>query len=282
MSPIESAALVQHYELLLTKHNLHMKKLFAFAAAGLLLVSCGRPRLEKKGFQVAEVSENEEGKKVVGLKIDSLKFATQPRNVLSTKYPEHRITPIYKINYHKKTGKPFTGSNSFHYNWREDHMGNRWNGNYIPGFEATYGYNMVNVSHYNVTTKKQDLFFDEHVLIKTLYYPANTNDSVDFKPVNRNYYMVSCYDEDTNKDGYLTVRDLRRFYLFDIAGNKKNVMVPNNYDVMSSEYDVENDYMYIFAKLDKNENGQKETDEPMHIFYIDLKDPNNNGRVYPN
>lgn len=49
---------------------------------------------------------------------------------------------------------------------------------------------------------------------------------------------------------------------------------------MSSEYDPANDYMYIFAKLDENGNGQMETNEKMHIFWIDLKNPENTGIQY--
>jgi hypothetical protein len=37
--------------------------------------------------------------------------------------------------------------------------GNNWNYNIIPGLEAVYGYNMVNISHYNISENKQKNFF---------------------------------------------------------------------------------------------------------------------------
>ncbi|MFT5849083.1 MAG: hypothetical protein ACJARX_001544 [Psychroserpens sp.] len=40
---------------------------------------------------------------------------------------------------------------------------------------------------------------------------------------------------------------------------------------MSSEYDSANDFMYVFAKAAKNQNGEMEQDEPTDIFWIDLK-----------
>ena len=92
--------------------------------------------------------------------------------------------------------------------------------------------------------------------------------------------MVSVYDEDTNKDGYINVKDLRRFYYFDINGINKKELIPKNYSVMSSEYDSANDYMYVFAKLDKNNNGKMEQEEPTDIFWIDLSNPENVGVQY--
>ena len=113
-----------------------------------------------------------------------------------------------------------------------------------------------------------------------MYYPAFSKDTLDFKPIARNYNMVSVYNEDTNKDGFITIKDLRRFYLFDIEGHLKKELIPENYSVMRSKYDVQSDYMYVFAKLDKNKNGQIEEEEPIHIFWIDLKNPEQNGVQY--
>jgi hypothetical protein len=258
-----------------------MKGILIFIVLGFLIQSCSDSSIEKKGFQVSEISEDNKGKKVVGLQIDSLNIETRPRNVLMTKNPVHRLTPIYKVNYDKKTGKPYTGSNFYHTTWEnDDNDGNNWNNNFMPGFEAVYGYNLVNISHYNSVRKVQNEFFANPVLIKTLYYPAFSNDTLNYKPVKRNYYMVSVYDEDTNKDGFLTVKDLRRFYLFDIDGNYKKALIPKNYSVLSSEYDSENDFMYVFARIDQNNNGQMEVEEQTHIFWIDLKDPVKTGIQY--
>jgi hypothetical protein len=238
------------------------------------MVGCSNKKEEKKGFQVSEISKDESGQKVVGLQIDSLKLETRPRNVLLTYNKEHRLTPIYKVNYNKRTKKPYTGSNSYHTTWNEEYEdGNNWNHNFMPGFEAIYGYNFVNVSHYNNQTKTENKLFEKPVLIKTLYYPAFSKDTLNFKPVQRKFYMVSVYDEDTNKDGFINVKDLRRFYHFDINGKNKKALIPKSYSVMSSEYDSANDFMYVFARKDKNKNGQMEVNEPTDIFWIDLNDP---------
>ncbi|MCH2231381.1 MAG: hypothetical protein MK105_13650 [Crocinitomicaceae bacterium] len=250
----------------------------------LALFACSKSETDKKGFQVREVSENEEGERIVGLPIDSLTLETKPRNVLLTNNPSHRVVPIYKVNYDKKTGKPFTGSNRFHSNYWEygKNEDNNWNNNFMPGFEAVYGYNFVNISHYNNSMKKENLFFSTPVLIKTFYYPAFSKDTLNSIAVNRDYYLVSVYDDDTNNDGYINVKDLRRFYQFDIDALEKTLLIPDNYSVMSSEYDPENDYMYIFARKDENENGQMEYEESTHIFWIDLNNPRNRGIQYGN
>lgn len=243
-----------------------------------IFFSCSTDRIDKKGFPVSEPSAD--GEEIVdGLTEDTLVFKTKPRNVLLTTYPEHRLTPIYKVNYHKENNRPFTGSNRYHFDyWGYGNKdGNNWNNNFMPGFEAIYGYNFVNISHFNQETKEENIFFEKPVLIKTFYYPAFSNDTLKNTPISRAYYMVSAYDEDTNKDGFVNVKDLRRLYYFDLNATNKSLLIPNNYSVMNSEYDPENDLMYIFATLDENENGQMEYEEESHIFWIDLKNPENRG-----
>ncbi len=247
----------------------------------LLIVGCTGNKMEKKGFQVSEITEDESGQKIVGLQIDSLTLETRPKNVLLTAHPKHRLTPIYKVNYDEKTKNPYTGSNAFHMNWMDEYEnGNNWNDNFMPGLSAVYGYNFVNVSHYNHETKTENKLFNTPVLIKTLYYPAFSKDTLNHQPVKRDFYMVSVYDEDTNKDGFINVKDLRRFYLFDINGKNQKALIPRGYAVMSSEYDPANDLMYVFAKKDKNANGQMEISEPTDIFWIDLKNPESVGKQY--
>lgn len=256
-----------------------MKSNFYFIIAAFLM-ACNSNKIEPKGFQVNEIIENNEGKKVVGLKLDSLTFETIPRNVLLTKFAEHRITPIYKVNYNSKN-EPYFGHNRYHTTWLSASIqNNNWNNNFMPGFEAVYGYNFVNISHFNTTTKQQNLFFEQPVLIKTLYFPAFSNDTLNGEAVSRNYYMISAYTDDTNHDGYLTTADLRRFLWFSIVGVFQDILIPTDYSVMSSEYDMANDFMYVFAKFDSNSNGTIETNEPLHIFWINLKNPADRGRVY--
>lgn len=258
-----------------------MRRTLLILTIAVSLLSCSDKKIEKKGFQVREIIEDDKGEKVVGLQIDSLQLETRPRNVLLTSKPAHRLIPIYKVNYDKKTGNPFTGSNYYHTTWEYDYAeGNNWNNNFMPGFSAVYGYNFINVSHFNNKTNTQNEFFEKPVLIKTLYYPSFSKDTLNFSPVKRNYYMVSVYDEDTNNDGYISVKDLRRFYLFDMNGEQVKPLVPKNYSVMSSEYDSANDFMYVFAKTDQNNNGQMEQEEETHIFWINLKHPDSSGLQY--
>lgn len=150
----------------------------------------------------------------------------------------------------------------------------------MPGLEAVYGYNFVNISHYDIKENKQKEFFEKPVLIKTLYYPTFDKDTLNNEAVNRKYFLVSVYNDDTNKDGFINTDDLRRFYLFDINGVKQKALIPENYTVFQSEYDSANDFMFVYAQLDSNNNGEQDEREPVHIFWIDLKDPNRTGRQY--
>ena len=132
-------------------------------------LGCSNSKVQHKEFQAREISENEGAGKHLGLPVDSIDFETKPRNVLLTQNPIHRLTPIYKVNYDVRSRKPFTGSNNFHPDYSEygECEGNNWNNNFMPGFEAVYGYNFVNISYYNnesssfylpVHTIKQELF----------------------------------------------------------------------------------------------------------------------------
>lgn len=247
-----------------------------------LMTSCSNGNLEEKGFQVSSPSDNSENEQSNGLTSDSLKIETRPSSVLLTGVPNVRLTTIYKVNVNKKDNSTFIGSNSFHYRYEETegNKGNNWNNNLMPGLEAVYGYNMVNISHYDIKENKPKNLFEKPVLVKTLYYPSFSKDTLNYKPVNRDYFMVSVYNDDTNNDGFVNLKDLRRFYLFDINGVLQKALIPENYSVFKSEYDPDNDVVFVFAKLDSNGNGQEDEGEPIHIFWIDLKDPSKTGRQY--
>ncbi len=240
-----------------------------------LSVSCADEKMKEKGFDVSEVTVN--NSTPIGLSKDSLKFKTQPSNVLMTASNEHRLMTLFKINYKSDSTETFVGSNEFHHNYQESYVsdayGNNWNGNIIAGFKAVYGYKMVNVSHYNFQLQKQNNFFEKPVLIKTLYYPSNTKDTLNFKPITRNFYLVSCYDQDTNNDKKINFKDLRRLYFFNINGENKTNLIPKNYTVVGSDYDSSNDFLNVYTKLDLNNNGSIEKFESLHVFYIDLKNP---------
>lgn len=244
--------------------------------------SCSRKKHYDKGFSVSPETETVDEKERDGISQDSVSILTRPSSVLKTGFPEYRLTTIYKLNYDKKDDYYFTGSNRFYRNYSDlgHSEGNNWNYNFMPGLQAVHGYNLVNVSLKNLKTQTQKSLFENPVLIKTLYVPSFSKDTLFSVPVKRNYYLVSAYDEDTNEDGYINLNDLRRFYVFNIDGNKKENLVPKDYSVVSSEYDCANDLMYVFAQLDENKNGQRDETETVHIFWIDLKNPRNNGRQY--
>lgn len=246
------------------------------------LLNCSKEKHVEKGFSVSPETEILEENKIDGIAQDSFKLETRPGNVLLTGLSKYRLTTIYMLNYDKKSKSYYTGYNHYYRNYTEMGYdnGNRWHDNFMPGLQAIYGYNMINVSHYNTETKKYNYFFNQPVLIKTLYYPSFTKDTLNFNPVNRDYYLISVYNEDTNKDGFINIKDLRHFYYFDLDGLNQRAIIPANYSVISSEYDPANDFMYVYAQLDENKNGQRDETEDIHIFWIDLKNPNHNGRQY--
>ena len=146
-----------------------IKAIFLFAVLSGWM-SCGN-KLEQKGFAVTRTEEDES--KVNGIVKDSLGFPTRPSNVLLTGNPRYRLATIYKVNFNKDS-TTFIGSNDFYYNYQSigDKQGNQWNHNFMPGLETVYGYNLVNVSHFDIETQKQKFFFEKTVLIKTVYFPS--------------------------------------------------------------------------------------------------------------
>ncbi len=248
----------------------------------IIVSSCSKKKHYEKGFSVSPETETSEEKDINGIAQDSISIKTRPTSVLMTGHADYRLTTIYKLNYDKKDDYYYTGSNNFYRNYEElgYTKGNQWHYNFMPGLQAVYGYNLVNISLKNTNTNKESTLFNKPVLIKTLYIPSFSNDTLLNEPVKRNYYMISAYDEDTNKDGYINTKDLRRFYVFNLSGREKENLIPLNYSVVSSEYDCANDYMYVFTQLDENKNGQIEETENVHIYWIDLKNPRNNGLQY--
>jgi hypothetical protein len=246
----------------------------------LTLAGCSGNKLEDKGFPVSKVSEKTDEDNVEGVSKDSATLQTRASNVLLTGIPNIRLTTIYKVNLNKRDQTTFIGSNYFLFDDTEQDAGNNWNGNLMPGLEGVYGYNLVNISHYDIQTNQKKYFFEKPVLVKTLYYPSYSKDTLSKIPVKRNYFLISVYNDDTNKDSYINQKDLRRFYLFNQNGEKQKELIPENYSVFKSEYDPENDFMFVFARLDFNKNGQIDDAEPVHVFWINLKDPVQTGQQY--
>ncbi len=198
--------------------------------------------------------------------------STIPNRVILTGLSNHRLVTVYK-------------SRMVANNRKSDYSGNSWNGDeviehFMPGIDILYGYNLLNIAHYDLKLRKLNFLFKKSALIKTFYYPSFEPDSLNKQPINRNYYLVSVYDDDTNKDTLINRKDLRHFYHFNESCDSKTSLIPNDYSVIRSEYDSQNDVMYVFAKQDINKNGIIENSEPLHIFWVDLKAPVAAERLY--
>lgn len=244
-----------------------------------LFSACEEENEFKKGFQI-ELSESEEGEDPNEPKLHLAHFDTRPGPVISTAHDEHRITPVFKVN-HDKKGRPFIGSIAYHKNYRRYYSDyDNDPGHFMPGLEAIYGFNIVNFSHHRIDSVEQNLLFEQAALIKTLYYPALETDSINDEPIIRDYYLVSAYDQDSNRDSLINYKDLRHFFYFDVNGQTQTPLVPLNYSVLNCRYDRSNDYMYVYAQQDSNSNGKRDSKEPIHVFWVDLKNPLSNGLFY--
>ena len=245
-----------------------------------LLVSCSdnqknnRSRTLTRTTEVTSVDFNK-------IPSNASNIASQPKNILLTRYPNIRITPVFQMLKNNYTNGFYSGFPDYHCSYQATGLiDNNWNDNLIPGFRAVYGQKMVNVHIYNLESKKQKALFNTPLLINTLYYPTETSDTLMGKHILRDYIMVSAYDEDTNNDSFINDMDLRRLYLFDMAGNRISELIPKNINVLKSEYDHINDYLYVFARKDLNSNGKSEDLEPMVIYWINLSKPTERGEFY--
>jgi hypothetical protein len=202
---------------------------------------------------------------------------SEPNTVVLTGMPQHRLVTVYK----SKITPPRAKYDEYGYSRDNYESGEseRYR-HFMPGIDLIYGYNLLNIAHYDLTTEKLNFLFDHPVLVKSLYYPSFVQDSIDKKPVNRDYYLVSVYDADTNTDTLINKHDLRRFYYFNATASEKIQLLPPDYSVVRSQYDWKNDLMYVFANHDANKNGIVDKKEPLHIFWFSLKSPATAKRLY--
>lgn len=205
-------------------------------------------------------------------------IASYPQEVILSGMPEHRLVSIYKSRKLEPGKKAYVRTYSSSYE-RQDFDTDTYE-HYMPGLDVQFGYNMLNLAYYHLPTGANHYLFPTPVLIKTLYYPSFEPDSLYKKPIRRNYFLVSVYDEDTNKDTLINRFDLRRLYHFDASCKVKTQLVPADYSVLRSEYDALNDAMFLYARKDANRNGKQEPEEPVHVFWIDLKKPEKAKQVY--
>jgi hypothetical protein len=201
-----------------------------------------------------------------------------PNAVILTGLPEHRLLSVYKTVKETTTDNKMRSffKSSYAYTGgeyeREEH--------FMPGIDILHGYNLINIGHYNLKTEKMNLLFKKPAFIKSLYYPAYIQDSVDKKPLVRDYLLISVYDKDTNHDTLINTSDLRSFYHVNMQNDSLTSLLPADYSVIRSQYDAPNDVMYLFASYDVNKNGMRDAEDPVHVFWIDLKAPAPAKRFY--
>ena len=199
-------------------------------------------------------------------------LSTSPSSVILTGLSNIKLLPMYKINSETDRNLNFSEGSSYYKN--SDNNGEVDNFSYfMPGIDIFHGYNLINIGYFDLKKEKMSYFFQKPVLIKTFYFPSPEQDSLNNKPISRSYFMVSVYDEDTNKDSLINSKDLRKFYHFDEFKSTKTQILPNSYSSIRSTYDHKNDIMYIYARHDSNKNGTPEKAEPISIFYINLNEP---------
>lgn len=261
---------------------LSARGLWIVSLAAICLLACNFGKKENKEEQIRVSEEDQSGRpdssfNSVQGNVAFSQVPTTPHAVILTGLPDHRLVTVYKsAPPQKDAGNEKYGSRYAEYSGDASEEVTH----YMPGIDILYGYNLLNVAHYDLKAEKLNLLFKSPVLIKTLYYPSFIQDSLDKKPITRNYYLVSVYDEDTNKDTLINKKDLRRFYYFDESSMVKIQLVPPDYSVIRSQYDPGNDVMYVFARHDADKNGTGNKTEPLHIFWIDLKQPVKATRLY--
>lgn len=258
-----------------------MRILLCFLSVVILQCSCSFNKKDhRKPISLDQTSQNREMLDTTnGMSLG--KIATRPSAVLLTAHAVHRLVTVNKLIQDFGERRSYLEHNFYHQSYDDGtEVGNAWHGHFMPGIEALSGSTLLNITHYNMLTKQQNDLFEHPVLVNTLYFPASKTDTLNGAPIVRDYYLVSAYDEDTNKDSLINSFDLRRFNLFDLDGKRKTELVPLNYSVISSEYDPSNDAMFVFARLDANANGRREAEEPVHIFWFSLKTPAAAERLY--
>jgi hypothetical protein len=264
--------------------TMYNKILISVLLLSSLIIGCRPKKVETKDEQIhVDLSENQGAKDSITNSIHGnvsfQQLVTFPNSVIMTGMGDHRLVPVYqakKIVSEQKEKNILTSSY-----WYDD-SGNdsEIESHFMPGIDILYGYKLLNIAHYNLKSEQFNYLFNRPVLIKTLYYPSLEQDSINKKPIHRDYYLMSVYDEDTNKDTLINRKDLRRFYHFDSSSTVSTKLLPLDQSVVRSQYDKQNDVMYLYTKQDTNKNGLIENNEPIHIFWIKLSEPKVAKRLY--
>lgn len=195
-------------------------------------------------------------------------ISTYPNKVVLTGMPQHRLVTVYKTRVEEKRSTPILRKY-----YEDNDSESEFEEHFMPGIDLIYGYNLLNIAHYDMKTEQLNFLFEHPVLIKSLYYPSFVQDSINKKPINRDYYLISVYEEDTNRDTLINKTDLRRFYYFNASSNEKIQVIPDDYSVVRSQYDAGNDVMFLFARQDADRDGVMDANEPLHVFWFSLRTP---------
>ncbi|WP_445721636.1 hypothetical protein [Flavobacterium sp.] len=247
-----------------------LKTIFSVALLSILIACNDSNKVKKSDYLTLEEQEVIENNDSINTIITSTNLTTTSNKVILTGLDSIRLVSMYKIKPESdKNINYYEDSSYYRYHDKSEDSYNY----FMPGLDIINGYNLINIAHYNLGNEKTSFLFKKPVLIKTVYYPGVKKDSLLKKPIQRDYFMVSVYDEDTNNDTLINKKDLRKLYHFDKFNTKKTQLLPSDYGVIKSTYDYKNDIMYIYAKHDSNKNGTGDKNEAMHIFWIDLNDP---------
>jgi len=170
-----------------------MKKLLILSLSICIFISCtDESTPTKNGIELRQISPKETADVEGYRKLNQL--ITRPGDILMTGIDKHRLVPVYKLNYTKKYNQPYIGYTRFYrtyleryYNdgYYEERRSVSYFEHYMPGIEAVTGYNMLNISHYDVEDKINKTLFEKPVLINTVYYPSQRQDSLYDKPITR-------------------------------------------------------------------------------------------------
>lgn len=238
--------------------------------------SSNKPVLRSLGYSKGKVPEG------VPLVLPEEGLLSRPAPMLRTAHAAHRLLPVFKLRMNPYNEKYYIGGTQFHraYGQHRHDSTNAWHRHLIPGLEAIHGTDLLNLAHFNLETNQRTTFFQRPVLINTVYYPCIDQDTLKGNPVERDFYLVSVYDEDTNGDSLINRKDLRRLYHYNLDGVQLSRLIPANYSVQSSQYDQDNDMMVIVARLDEDEDGKRDVEEPIHVFWLNLADIKAAERMY--
>lgn len=243
------------------------------------LLSCKqREKVKEQSISLSETSVSFDSSSGLNTSNNFSELNTSPNDLILTGMDKVRLLPIYKIpqshdkniNYDPKT--TYDGEKEL---LQEDDY--RY---YMPGIDIIKGYNLVNIGYYNSDKGTLSYFFKKPVLVKTLYFPGVYKDSLRKQEVNRNFFLVSVYNEDTNHDSLINNKDFRRLFYINSSNETQISLLPNDYSAIRSSYDFKNDVMIIRARKDANKDGNLDKTEPVSIFLLDLKNPTSLKQAY--